>query len=242
MMATVENPAFSLNLPRGANDSALCSEELLSEEVFSLGNRFRPGRAEEWIALVDAVMNAHGSVVTEPLNREAVPASSTDRSANANPLLREGRPSILIVDDDPINIDLLADTFGLCYDVLAATDGENALEIARREVPDLILLDVIMPGIDGYEVCRRLKSSRVTRNIPVLFITALGSASAETMGLELGAREYLTKPIDIKTVTARVNNQFHLKTAQDKLIRLATFERTLRDNLFDTLASRTWSS
>jgi putative two-component system response regulator len=122
--------------------------------------------------------------------------------------------------------------------VLAATDGKTALETAERERPDLILLDVVMPGIDGYEVCRRLKDNHETQNIPVIFITALAGGADEIRGLELGARDYLTKPIDPPSVKARVNNQVKLKYAQDKLVRLATLEQTLRENLLQALESK----
>jgi DNA-binding response OmpR family regulator len=122
--------------------------------------------------------------------------------------------------------------------VLAATDGKTALETPQRERPDLILLDVLMPGIDGYEVCRRLKGNRETQNIPVIFIAALSGGVDEIRGLELGARDYLTKPIDPPSVKARVNNQVKLKYAQDKLMRLATLEQTLRENFLEALESK----
>jgi putative two-component system response regulator len=95
-----------------------------------------------------------------------------------------------------------------------------------------------MPGIDGYEVCRRLKGNRETQNIPVISITALSGGADEIRGLELGARDYVTKPIDPPSVKARVNNQVKLKYAQDKLLRLATLEQTLRENLLEALESK----
>jgi diguanylate cyclase (GGDEF)-like protein len=131
-------------------------------------------------------------------------------------------PCILAVDDDLLNFELLADTFSSGYELLFATDGTAALEVATRRVPDVILLDVMMPGIDGYEVCRRLKAGDLTADIPVIFVTGADDVTAETRGLELGAADYIAKPIHPATVRARVNNQIKFKCAQDKLTQLAT--------------------
>jgi len=195
------------------------------------------------LALVDAMAEALSPVADlEPMQEEATAKSAEIDSDIAKFFLGKARPSILIVDDEPINIDLLLDTFELEYEVLSATDGKTALETAMREMPDLILLDVLMPGLDGYEVCRRLKGNRQTQNIPVIFITALGGGSDELRGLELGARDYLTKPIDPTSVKARVNNQVKLKCAQDRLMRLASLEQSLRENLLEALESKARSN
>ena len=103
----------------------------------------------------------------------------------------ERQPRILVVDDELINIEVLADIFSDDYEVLFATEGERALEIAAAARPDTILLDVMMPGLDGYEVCRRLKANHQTQDIPVIFVTGLGDVAAEVRGLELGARDYV---------------------------------------------------
>jgi diguanylate cyclase (GGDEF)-like protein len=132
-----------------------------------------------------------------------------------------GRPRLLVVDDESINVDLLSDTFRDEYEVLSATEGGRALEIAARKMPDMILLDVMMPGMDGYEVCRRLKREHRTSGIAVIFITSLRDVAEETKGLELGAVDYVSKPINSVTVRARVGNQIRLKRAQDELTRLA---------------------
>ncbi|MFV3369548.1 HD domain-containing phosphohydrolase [Pseudomonas sp. NY15435] len=128
------------------------------------------------------------------------------------------RPTILIVDDAPENLTLLSELLKLLYRVKAARTGEKALQIAQSdEPPDLILLDVMMPGIDGFEVCRRLRGEARTRHIPVIFITAQGAADDEIRGLELGAVDYLTKPINPPTVLMRVDNQLRIKAAADFL-------------------------
>ena len=135
---------------------------------------------------------------------------------------RPTQARILIVDDDPSNAMLLARIFDNDYEVLCANDGEQALQIARDEHPEVILLDVMMPGIDGFEVCERLKAEHGTDSIPVIFITGTGDLSAETRGLKLGAVDYVTKPINPPVVMMRVRNQVELKQARDQLTRLAT--------------------
>lgn len=132
------------------------------------------------------------------------------------------RPTILVVDDETMNIELLADLLEDDYDVSFATGGEQALALAAGERPDLILLDVLMPGMDGYDVCTRLKQDVVTAGIPVIFVTALGDTEAETRGLDLGAVDYVTKPISPGIVRARIRNHIELKRARDTLARLAT--------------------
>ncbi|MBF0101200.1 MAG: response regulator [Desulfobacterales bacterium] len=125
--------------------------------------------------------------------------------------------SILVVDDTEANIDVLVEILGDMYDVCVAMNGYSALEEVQTNLPDLILLDIMMPGIDGYEVCRRLKSDVKTRHIPVIFITALGEVKDETLGLELGAVDYITKPISPPIVKARVKNHLALKLALEDL-------------------------
>jgi len=121
--------------------------------------------------------------------------------------------TVLIVDDMPENIALLVNILNKDYKVKAAQDGRNALRIARSEnPPDLILLDIVMPDLDGYEVCRRLKDDQKTRHIPVLFITAMKKVKDETKGLALGAVDYITKPISPSIVMARVKTHMDLKT------------------------------
>lgn len=121
------------------------------------------------------------------------------------------RQTVLIVDDIPENIDVLNGILKLRYKVKVALNGPKALEIANAESPpDLILLDIMMPGMDGYEVCRQLKSQFATRRIPVIFVTAKGEIDDETQGFELGAADYITKPVSPPIVQARVETQLAL--------------------------------
>ncbi len=134
---------------------------------------------------------------------------------------------VMIVDDTEHNIDILVDALGGSYELSVALDGESALEDIKKNIPDLILLDIMMPGIDGYEVCRRLKNNTSTQHIPVLFITAMADAQDEEKGLELGAVDYIHKPINPALVKARVRNQLELKLYRDnleKLVRQRTVE------------------
>ncbi len=114
------------------------------------------------------------------------------------------RPVVLIVDDAPESIDVLRSVLGSNYQVKAAINGRTALELAEQAHPDLILLDVMMPDMDGYEVCRRLKSSANTAKIPVIFVTTLSDADSEARGLDLGAVDYVAKPFVPALVRSRV--------------------------------------
>ena len=128
------------------------------------------------------------------------------------------RPSILAVDDDPGNLAVLGNLLRAHYDMLAAPSGERALQIAAGTTkPDLILLDVLMPGMDGYAVLARLRASPATRDIPVIFVTGLDSTEDEEKGLQLGAVDYITKPYRPVIVLARIHAQLDLKRARDLL-------------------------
>jgi CheY-like chemotaxis protein len=125
---------------------------------------------------------------------------------------------LLIVDDAPANIKLLGEAFRRDYKVSCCTSGEAALRMAGSAAPpDLVLLDIEMPGMDGYEVCRRLTQDPATRDIPVIFITARSSEADETRGLELGAVDYITKPFSPEIARARVRTHLALKAAREKL-------------------------
>lgn len=127
-------------------------------------------------------------------------------------------PVILIVDDAAENLRVLHELLHVHYRVLAATSGEAGLRVANGEVkPDLILLDVMMPGMDGYGVLARLRDNPATRDIPVVFLTALADAGDEERGLQLGAADYITKPITPLVVLARVRTQIEAKQARDGL-------------------------
>jgi CheY-like chemotaxis protein len=128
------------------------------------------------------------------------------------------KPSILVVDDTPANIDVLKETLRRDYIVRAALNGALALKIAAGEPrPDLILLDVMMPGMDGYEVMRRLQADENTRRIPVIFVTAITEMEGELKGLELGAVDYLTKPVNPPIVRARIHTHMALRDARVRL-------------------------
>lgn len=125
--------------------------------------------------------------------------------------------TVLAVDDDPGALEALAEALGtLQFQVWGATDGGSALALAQRHQPDVILLDVMMPGMDGYEVCRRLKDDPETRLVPVVFLTGHGSREARLQGLEAGATDFLSKPCDLVELEIRVRNlvDFHRLTLE----------------------------
>ena len=122
---------------------------------------------------------------------------------------QDERPKILIVDDEPTNLQILRQVLHEDYRLLFARDGEKAVQLATDELPNLILLDVMMPDMDGYAVCERLQAQPQTVGIPVVYVTALGSTAQEVKGLNTGAIDYITKPINGDIVKARVRN--HLK-------------------------------
>lgn len=130
--------------------------------------------------------------------------------------------TILIVDDQPVNIQALSKLLKDSYHILAATNGAKAIEIALGEnMPDLILLDINMPDMDGYEVCRQLKSNPKTKAISIIFITALSEPEEEEKGFLVGADDYIMKPFQPVSVRARVRNQINLKTRTALLEKLA---------------------
>jgi putative two-component system response regulator len=128
------------------------------------------------------------------------------------------KPTVLVVDDTADNLSLMSGLLKDVYKVKVANNGEKALKIASSDMPpDLILLDIMMPGMDGYEVCKVLKSNPATVNIPVIFLTARSEVEDERKGLELGAVDYLTKPVSPPIVMARVKNHLALKASADFL-------------------------
>jgi diguanylate cyclase (GGDEF)-like protein len=135
------------------------------------------------------------------------------------------RQTLLIVDDEPTNIQALARLMSEEYRVLVATNGEQALEILSGEdLPDLVLLDVKIPDIDGFEVCRRIKSDLRTSSISVIFVTALDSTGHEEAGFALGAVDYVSKPFHPVLVRARVRTHMRLKQKTDLLEKLAMLD------------------
>lgn len=124
---------------------------------------------------------------------------------------------LLVVDDQAVNIQALYQVFAPEHQVFMATSGAQALAMCAANPPDLVLLDVVMPDMDGHEVCRRLKTDPATRDIPVIFVTAQSDETAETFGFELGAADFISKPINPKIVRARVKTQLTLKAQSDLL-------------------------
>ena len=125
---------------------------------------------------------------------------------------------ILVVDDERLNINVLVELLKPSYKMMAAINGQQAIKAANsNSPPDLILLDIMMPEMDGYEVCKQLKNDPKTKDIPIIFVTAMGQEENETKGLELGAADYLRKPISPAIVEARVKTQLTLKQKHQEL-------------------------
>ena len=151
--------------------------------------------------------------------------------------------TILIVDDAPSNLAVLTEALRSEYEVRIASSGAQALRLVEESPPDLILLDILMPDMDGYEVCRRFKARAATRNIPIIFLTAKGDVADETLGLALGAVDYIVKPVSVPIVQARVRTHGELKRRGDLLETLS-----MRDGLtgianrrrFNDCLNRAW--
>src|SRR6187431_2662750 len=122
---------------------------------------------------------------------------------------------VLLVDDAKANLDILVEGLKSDHKLSLALNGETALQIAARMPPDLVLLDIMMPGLDGYEVCRRLRADEATRDLPVMFLSALEDVTDKTRGFEVGGNDYLTKPFEILEVKARVRSLLKAKSYTD---------------------------
>ena len=169
---------------------------------------------------------------------------STDSTAAAMLDSIHGKPKLLVVDDQTINIQVMYQAFAGDYQVFMATGGAQALAICRENPPDLVLLDVVMPDIDGFEVCRQLKAHESTRHIPVIFVTAHTDAAQETHGLSLGAVDFIVKPINPAVVRARVNTQLTLKFQSDllrKLVFLDGLTGVFNRRYFDQQLGTEWA-
>src|SRR5215813_3555023 len=150
-------------------------------------------------------------------------------------------PRILIVDDNAANLDILRTRLAAQnYEILSAMDGDAALDAARQHLPDLILLDVMMPKRDGFEVCRLLKSDSTLPFMPIILVTAKGDTRDVVAGLECGGDEYLTKPVDHAALTARVKSILRIKALHDQVQeqarQLADWNRTLEQRVAQQLA------
>ena len=152
-------------------------------------------------------------------------------------------PHILIADDNAMNLDILQTRLAIHgYEILTATDGQAALDLARQKQPDLLLLDVMMPGLDGLEVCRRLRADASLPFMPIILVTARADSKDVVSGLEAGADEYLTKPVDQAALVARVKSMLRIKALHDRVQEqakslerqageLAAFNQTLQERV-----------
>lgn len=127
----------------------------------------------------------------------------------------DNRPKLLLVDDEPLNLQVLRQILQDAYRLFFAKDGVRAIELAERERPDLILLDIMMPGLTGFETCSRLKQNRATTSIPVIFVTALSDVADEARGFEVGGVDYIAKPVSAPIVRARVKTHLSLVRADE---------------------------
>ncbi len=161
-------------------------------------------------------------------------------TANVMPAALTGEPGlVLIVDDTPANLDVISQALiDAGFETAIATSGERALKQVQLAPPDLILLDIMMPGIDGFETCRRLKAREMLKDIPIIFMTALDDVDSKVQGLELGAVDYITKPFQEREVLARVRAQMNLRHATQQL---AASEARL-NSILNSLKDVVWSA
>ena len=165
-------------------------------------------RCSGWRDPVASAETASGAVESTPLMNIVAQQSST----------------VLVVDDTANTLELIKTMLGGEHRVLTASEAGTGMKIALQEEPDLILLDIRMPGVDGYQLCRLLKADPITREIPVVFVTAMDEEREEAKGLELGAIDYITKPLSPPILRARVRNHIDLKRQRDQLRRLSAVD------------------
>jgi signal transduction histidine kinase/HPt (histidine-containing phosphotransfer) domain-containing protein len=197
----------------------------LADAAFAVEKALRAGHKETLSPLIDTLAQELAPAVVAastilPMVPE-LPAANLVAPAPADASL-EARPRILVIDDEPSVHDLLADVFHEDYEVLGANEGSTGLQLAKLKSPSLILLDVMMPGMDGYQVCELLKGDPETREIPVLFLTGATDVYSEVRGLQSGATDFVSKPIHSVALRARVTNQINLRKAQADLLQLTT--------------------
>ena len=156
--------------------------------------------------------------MTMALASTAAVSRDFSTSASVDGRIESAKPVVLLVDDTPFNIDVLRGVLGGAYTLKVATSGEKALALAQMQPqPHLILLDVMMPGMDGYEVCRRLKASPETAAIPVIFVTSMNEVEDEQLGFEVGGVDYITKPVSPPLVQSRVATHLRLYAHERRL-------------------------
>ena len=163
---------------------------------------------------------------------------------NTNRYRKDGKDIILVIDDEPNNIRLIIDTLeSECLTILSARNGEMGLKRALLSKPDLILLDVMLPGMNGFETCRLLKAQEATKSVPVLFMTILNDEVSKVTGFDVGGVDYITKPVGEKEVLARVRTHLNLRRKQMLLERLAAVDGLTEipnRRQFDTVLEKEW--
>ena len=148
--------------------------------------------------------------------------------------MSDNKSTVLVVDDVSENIEVMIGILEIDYTVKFALNGEKALEIAAKEPkPDIILLDIMMPGMSGYEVCTKLKQDVSTSNIPVIFVTAIDDMKGELKGFDVGGLDYITKPVVPEIVLARVNTHLKLKEITEKLVKFSQRMEKMLDRKLD---------
>ncbi len=163
--------------------------------------------------------------------------------ANLKKNVTDVKPKVLVVDDERYNLKLLANLLKNDYKIIAAKSGEQAIEKTMALAPDLILLDVVIPGMDGYEVVKRLKSNDATKDIAVIFVTTLDSSEDEEKGLKLGALDYIRKPFKPSVVKARVRNIMTLTRQRkllEELVHLDPLTEIHNRRYFDKMLTTEW--
>jgi diguanylate cyclase (GGDEF)-like protein len=194
----------------------------LTHAAMAVESAFRSGDTQAVAPLIDELESVLSPAVAAAGSLSPSDAEETGTPADAPKAVATPKRSILlVVDDESTEFDLLSAALGADYQLEHAQDGAAALNRAAQNPPDLILLDVMMPGIDGYEVCIRLKAMDITSQIPIIFITGANDPAAETRGLEVGGADYITKPFTPAVIRARIHTQLDLLEKQAKLSSLA---------------------
>ena len=156
----------------------------------------------------------------------------------------EERATVVIIDDVPLNIQLMESFLSDDYIVRFATNGPAGIRLVRGKLPDIVLLDVMMPGMDGYEVCAALKEDPETKDIPIILVTAMDEAGEEARGLSIGVVDYITKPFAREIIRARIKVHIELKRMRDRLARMSVTDGLTglgNRRFFDELLEREWS-
>jgi diguanylate cyclase (GGDEF)-like protein len=201
-------------------DALLANDSFINDELLAqLKMLFPDDRQADYNALVQYIIDTDYPKAKSVLN--SLMGSPNEKVESAQDL----RPTILIVDDTRVNLEVLASLLNQDYQVKVAGNGQRALDIAQCAFHlDLVLLDVRMPVMDGYEVCQRLQENSLTRDIPVIFVTAAFDQESETYGLQLGAADYISKPISPAITLMRVRNLLLIKQHKKELKRIAHYD------------------